>query len=210
MSSGTSGASGGAATSRSTYGSRSRGSQPQTGIAKERPADYYGGANVGFYYPGNPFSPWGRWYPWYNAGFGYGYVSYDPWRYGSSRYSLWRYGSWYNPYDPFCYSAGYWMCDAYGGGWSGGGGGGSTEEGESDVTGSVRLRISPAHAKVFVDGTLVGVVDDFDGLRGHLKLTLGTHVVEIKADGYETFVPEIVIAEGKTITVRGTLKKVAK
>lgn len=161
---------------------------------------------MGLYYPGNPFSPWGRWYPWFYGG--YGYVSYDPWRYGSSRYSLWRYGAWYNPYDPYCYGGGYWPCDSY---MTGGGSGSSSDEGdEEEPTGAVRLRISPAHAKVYVDGTLVGVVDDFDGLSGHLRLTLGTHLVEIKADGYETFVPEITISEGKTTTVRGSLKKSVK
>jgi hypothetical protein len=96
-----------------------------------------------------------------------------------------------------------------------GGGGGyssskSDDEDDEEAFGSVRLRISPAHAKVYVDGTLVGVVDDFDGLSNHLKLSLGTHLVEIKADGYETFVPQITIAEGKTTTVRGSLKKAVK
>ncbi len=167
---------------------------------------YYGNnANIGLYYPGSPFSPWGRWYPWFYGG--YGYVSYDPWRYGSSRYSLWRYGSWYNPYDPYC-SGGYWPCDSYMGG--GGGGSSSKDEDNEEAFGSVRLRVSPAHAKVYVDGTLVGVVDDFDGLSGHLKLSMGTHLVEVKADGYETFVPQITIAEGKTTTVRGSLKKLVK
>jgi hypothetical protein len=122
---------------------------------------------------------------------------------------MWRYGAWYNPYDPYCYGSGYWPCDSY---MSVGGGGYSSndDEDDEDATGSVRLRVSPAHAKVYVDGTLVGVVDDFDGLSNHLKLTMGTHLVEIKADGYETFVPQITIAPGKTTTVRGSLKKVVK
>jgi hypothetical protein len=103
------------------------------------------------------------------------------------------------------------MCESSGSFNNSGGGGRSTPDADDNAaTGSVRLRVSPAHAKVFVDGTLVGVVDDFDGLKGHLRLTLGTHLVEIKADGYETFVPEISVAEGKTTTVRGSLKKVVK
>jgi hypothetical protein len=94
----------------------------------------------------------------------------------------------------------------------GGGGGGysSNADDEDEAFGSVRLRVSPSHAKVYVDGTLVGVVDDFDGLSNHLKLSMGTHLVEIKADGYETFIPQITIAEGKTTTVRGSLKKLVK
>jgi hypothetical protein len=168
---------------------------------------YSGNSNIGLYYPGNVFSPWGRWYPWFYGG--YGYVSYDPWRYGTSRYSLWRYGSWYDPYDPYCYGGNYWPCDSY----SGGGGSSSSKRGDdesSELTGSVRLKVSPANAKVYVDGTLVGLVDDFDGLTGHLKLTMGTHLVEIKAEGYDTLIPEITIAEGRVTTVRGSLKKVVK
>ena len=70
-------------------GSRQQEGQPSTGRAIDRPASmYYGNGNMGLYYPGSPFSPWGRWYPWFYGG--YGYVSYDPWRYGVSRYSLWR------------------------------------------------------------------------------------------------------------------------
>jgi len=171
----------------------------------------YGGGgnnNVSFYYPGSPFSPWGRWYPWFYGG--YGYVSYDPWRYGVSRYSLWRYGSWYNPYDPYCYGSGYWPCDSFSVGGGGGYSSSSKDEDKDEAFGSVRLRVSPAHAKVFVDGALVGVVDDFDGLSNHLKLSMGTHLVEIKADGYETFVPQITITANKTTTVRGSLKKLVK
>jgi hypothetical protein len=164
---------------------------------------YYGNGNINLYYPGSPFSPWGRWYPWFYGG--YGYVSYDPWRYGSSRYSLWRYGSWYNPYDPYC-SGGYWPCDAY----MGGGGGSSDDDEDEEAFGSLRLRVSPTNAKVYLDGALVGTVDDFDGLSNHLKITMGTHLVEIKADGYETFVPQVEIKEGKTTTVRGSLKKIVK
>jgi hypothetical protein len=39
---------------------------------------------------------------------------------------------------------------------------------------------------------------------------MGTHLVEIKADGYETFIPQVTISEGKTTTVRGALKKLVK
>ena len=202
---GTFGSSSGSAASR-TYGSRDRGDRALIGSAKERPERLYGygNDNIGLYYPGNPFSPWGRWYPWYAGGFGYGYVSFDPWRSGNSRYSLWRYGSWYNPYEP-CYGGGYSLCGPSFGG--GGGGGDYDDDGE---TGSVRLRVSPSSAEVYVDGELAGIVDDFNGLSDHLQLTSGEHLVEIRAQGYETFLPEIDVALGKTTTVRGSMKKVKR
>ncbi len=188
-------------------GSRSRGDRPTTGTAVERPFGY-NTPNYNLYFPVDPFSPWGRWYPWYYGGFGYGYVSFDPWRYGTSRYSMYRYGAWYNPYDPWCYGVGYWLCDPWGGATTASYGGSSRDEGEEEPTASVRLRVSPAHAEVFVDGALVGIVDDFNGLSGHLKLTITDHLVEIKADGYETFVPKLDIEAGRTVTVRGSLKKI--
>lgn len=189
-------------------GSRSRGDRAAAGTAIERP---FGSVvpNYNLYFPYNPFSPWGRWYPWYYGGFGYGYVSFDPWRYGVSRYSMYRYGSWYNPYDPWCYGVGYWLCDPWGGATTASYGGSARNEDEDDEVpmASVRLRVSPASAKVYVDGALVGTVDDFDGLSDHLKLTLDEHVLEIKADGYETFVPKLDLTAGKTTTIRGALKK---
>jgi hypothetical protein len=204
------GSTAGAGSSTGAYlGSRSRDGRPVSGSAVERPFGYTG-PNYELYFPSNPFSPWGRWYPWYYGGFGYGYVSFDPWRYGASRYSLYRYGSWYNPYDPWCYGVGYWLCDPWGGAATSSYGGSSSDDTDSSVPmASIRLRLSPSSAKVYVDGALVGTVDDFDGLTDHLKVTAGEdHRIEVKAEGYETFVPDVVLEAGKTVTVRGSLKKI--
>lgn len=164
--------------------------------------------NLNLYFPHNPFSPWGRWYPWYYGGYGYGYVSFDPWRYGTSRYSIYRYGAWYNPYDPWCYGVGYWLCDPWGGATTSSYGGATAAPDRADApTASLRLRVSPSHAKVYVNGALAGTVSDFSGLTGHLKVPLDEPLIEIKADGYETFVPEVEITAGRTTTVRGSLRK---
>lgn len=164
--------------------------------------------NYNLYFPYDPFSPWGRWYPWYSGGFGYGYVSFDPWRYGASRYSMYRYGAWYNPYDPWCYDVGYWLCDPWGGAATASyGTRGNADDNIDAPIGSLRIRVSPATAKVYVDGALVGTVSDFSGLTGHLKLTAVQHLIEIKADGFQTFVPNIDVEAGKTVTIRGTLKR---
>ncbi len=73
--------------------------------------------------------------------------------------------------------------------------------------GSIRLRASPSSAKVYVDGTLMGIVDDFDGLSSHLDLAAGQHALELRADGYETYSGTINVLVGKTMTERVTLKK---
>jgi hypothetical protein len=52
------------------------------------------------------------------------------------------------------------------------------------VYGSVRLKVAPRHADVFVDGYYVGVVDDYDGVFQSLRLTAGPHQIEIAAPGF--------------------------
>ena len=73
-------------------------------------------------------------------------------------------------------------------------------------TGSLRLRVSPAQARVYVNDVFVGLVEEFNGLSNHLKLTEGEHMVEIRLEGYVTFVPEFTVTIGRTTTIRGTLK----
>lgn len=167
---------------------------------------------------GYPFSPWGRWYPWYAGGWGYGYVSYDPWRYGGTRwvwgrYGLWWYGPtpWYDPwYDPYFMYGGYYGYGSYGQAMYGYSGGGSGGEDSYRETGSVRLRVSPEQAQVYIDGVLQGLVDDFNGLGSHLSVAGGTHQLELRANGYVSLRDELVVETGRTQTYRATLKKSPK
>ena len=130
------------------------------------------------YYPIYPYYPYYPYYYPYGYGFGFGYYSAYPW-YGG-------FGGYYG-----------------GGGYSEGGGSYTTEM----ATGSIRLRASPSNAKVYVDGTLMGIVDDFDGLSNHLELSAGQHALELRADGYETYSGTINVQVGKTMTERVSLKK---
>jgi hypothetical protein len=75
-------------------------------------------------------------------------------------------------------------------------------------TGAVRLKVSPDTANVYIDGSLIGKATDFDGLLSHhLVLERGSHLLEIRADGYETFSKALTVEVGKTMTERVTLKK---
>jgi hypothetical protein len=189
-------------------GSRDRNGRPVVGEATPRVAGDYSTLPI--------FGPWGRWYPWYSSRYAsnyYGYVGFDPWyRYGSTRWGWCRYGmcydpfyGYYYPYDPF-YGSMY--------GWYGGGGYSSsyrdTGEREKKVVGSIRLKVNPDSAKVFIDGALVGTAGEFSGLRNHLELDGGRHEIELRADGYETYRGEIDVAAGKTMTERVTMKKIKK
>jgi PEGA domain len=178
-----------------TY-SRPRDGRPQTGTAVERftprpdgniypYVPYYGSYYNGYYGAGRYYWP---------GAFGLGFY-YDP--------------LWYDPfyYDPF--GGGYYGGGYYGGGYGGGGysGGGYGGGGYSKVgTGSVRLKIKPRDAQVYVDGYFVGTVDQFDGLFQKLSIDGGSHRIEIRAEGRETIQLDVLITPGETVTYQGELK----
>lgn len=152
--------------------------------------------------PGNAVSfpfygPWGGWYPWCYSGFGWGlgFLYYDPWFYGPTSWYWGRYGMWY---DPYAYFGDPYMTV----------GASSSSSSEEKLTfGSLRIKANVDEAKVYVDGALAGVVNEFNGLRDHLELQTGKHTVELRADGYSTVSTEVVISKDKTKTVRLELKK---
>ena len=149
------------------------------------------------------YGPWGQYYPLFGSGFGYGYgyLYYDPWSYGATRWLWGRYGMWYDP----------WGYDPYGSySYSSSGYSSSVRDTEPKRTGSIRLKANQKTAKVYIDGALVGVVDDFDGLSDHLELEGGPHQLELRADGYEPYVGVLNVEAGKTLTERVSLKRVKK
>jgi hypothetical protein len=172
---------------------RPRGDRPATGeaVARTGAPPVPGGRNGGgIYVPGGYY---GGYYPYGYGGLGFGsyYGYYDPW------------------FDPF-----YGGFGGYGYGGSGYGGGGyyggpqyssSSSLGEE---GSLRLKIKPREASVFVDGYYVGTVDDFDGMFQKLHIEAGPHRVEIRAPGYETLTFEVRLVPDHTTTYTGELKKI--
>jgi len=175
----------------SVSGQRNRGDRPVVGLARDRST---------IDRPSLPIviAPWTHWYPWYSGlGWNFGYVTYGPYGYGRSRW-LWGPYGWYDPwdYDPY-YSPSYrerYEEEGY-------------RESESRRLGSIRLRANPDSAQVFIDGALVGVVDDFNGMSNHLELEGGTHTIELRAEGYQPYTGEINVKVGKTLTERISLKK---
>ena len=181
-----------------TY-SRPRDGRQGTGTAVDRPAGYYGGGSGSptyvYRYPGY----YGRYYyPGYAFGLGYFYDPswYDPYYYGG------LYGSGYGGY----YGSG---GGGYGGGYGGGGyqGTGSSSYGQGPQ-GSLRLKIKPREAQVYVDGFFVGTIDDFDGTFQKLGIDAGAHRIELKAPGHETTTFEVLIMPNETVTYKGDLRRI--
>jgi hypothetical protein len=172
-----------------TY-ARPRDGRTVTGSAIDRrlaPPTYPGGIYVNPYYRYNYYYnryPYGYYWPAY--GFGLGYF-YDPW--------MWGYGPG-NYYDPYYY-----------GGYGGGGGTVRYREGEYRPVGSLRLKVQPREAQVYVDGYYVGEVDSFDGMFQKLTIEEGAHRIEIRATGFETAQFEVIIIPGETITYKGDMKR---
>ena len=73
---------------------------------------------------------------------------------------------------------------------------------------SLRLKIKPRDASVFVDGYYVGIVDDFDGIFQRLHIEAGQHHIEVRAPGYETLTFEVRLDPTHTTSYTGELKKI--
>jgi PEGA domain len=144
------------------------------------------GGDGGYYYSPYPYGyyydPYGYygsyWYPGY--AFGLGYFYYDPF--------------WYGGYTPYGYQGGY--------------SGGSSGSYSYREAGSLRLKIKPREAQVFVDGYYVGNVDSFDGMFQRLTIDAGGHKLEIRAPGYETLQVDVLITPGETVTFKGEMERV--
>ena len=176
---------------------RLRSAQTARGVAQPR-----GNARPG---PREPLTYGSRWTPWYGYGpssyYNYGYYGYSPFLYGGASWSWNRYG-WHDPYlfDPFGYAGYapyYWQSS----------GGINSDQDNGVPTGSLRLRVSPGHARVYVDGALAGIASEFGGLTNHLTIPAGLHQLELRADGFATLSTEVNVEAGRTRTERLGLKK---
>jgi PEGA domain len=180
--------------------SRPRGDRPASDVAVPRvgpqpPRDsgdrnrVYGVPGYGSDYYYDPYYYGGYGFGFYDYGF-YGYPFFSPYGFG---YGV-PYG-YFDPYagDPYDYGGGY---GAYSGRVYGG-----------HDQGSLKLKVKPRNAKVYVDGYYVGLVDEFDGAFQKLTLNGGRHKVELRAEGYETTEFDVLITPEQTVTFAGDMKK---
>jgi hypothetical protein len=131
---------------------------------------------------------------------GFGYYFYDPWSwygYGWPGYAGWGGWGWGGYYGNVPY---------YGGAYGGYGGYGATYAGPYGWSiGSVRLKVKPRDAEVYVDGYYAGIVDDFDGIWQRLRLDDGGHRIEIRKPGLQPLTFDVMVQPGRTVTYRGDL-----
>jgi len=132
-------------------------------------------------------------------------IGYYPWWIGAGLYS-----GYYGYYGGYGYSGGYGYYDPWYGAYpddpyqsSPGYGGGFADEG------SLRLKIKPREAEVYVDGYYAGIVDQFDGIFQRLHIESGPHRIEVRAPGYESLVIDVRISPDHTTTYEGEMKKIS-
>ncbi len=120
----------------------------------------------------------------YSAGF---YSSY----YGPSYYA---YGSRYYGYPSSYYAYSQWPPYGYGRGY--------------DLSGSLRLQVSPRETEVFIDGYYAGTVDDFDGIFQRLQVEAGDHDLELYLAGHRSLQRKVYLQPGRTFNIRHAMEPI--
>jgi len=130
------------------------------------------------------------------VGFGYGYghpfygapYFYNPywWGYGGFYGGFWGYPAYGYPYGPYPYPP-------YGYGYY-------------DPSSDLRLQVTPRTAEVYIDGFLVGTVDDFDGVFQRVHVPFGDHEVAIYAPGYHTIAQRMLFRPMQSYKIKDTMQ----
>ena len=139
-----------------------------------------------YYNGGHVYHPYYYGRPYYGYGGFYGGYYYYPYSFSfgiGAGYPYSRYS--YYPYYPYYYGYAY------------------------DPIASLRLRVIPHHAEVFIDGFYAGNVDEFDGSFQRLRLYPGHHTVEVFLPGHRMFRQNVYLQPGKTFTIEATLQPLA-
>lgn len=66
--------------------------------------------------------------------------------------------------------------------------------------------MTPRNAEVYVDGYLVGTVDDFDGFFQRLDVPVGGHELTVYLEGYRTFTEKVYFRPGATLAIEHDLE----
>ena len=81
-----------------------------------------------------------------------------------------------------------------------------------EITATLKLKIKPARAAVFLDGKFVGHAGDFGGAFKSMKISPGKHRVRVELPAYRTFETEVNLlanqeSEIKTELVKGSIEQ---
>lgn len=74
---------------------------------------------------------------------------------------------------------------------------------------SLRIRVTPPDAGVYVDGYYAGTVAEFDGQFERLRVVPGEHEVVVYLAGYRSLRQQLYLGPNSTRTIEGTLARLA-
>ncbi len=68
---------------------------------------------------------------------------------------------------------------------------------------SVRLKVAPKHAQVFLDGYYVGMAGDYDGIFSRLHTRIGEHEITLYLEGYRTLTQRVRLGRSTYLITHG-------
>jgi hypothetical protein len=69
--------------------------------------------------------------------------------------------------------------------------------------------VTPRNAEVYVDGYLVGTVDDFDGVFQRVRMPLGEHEITIYSPGYRSIAQRMLLRPFQSYKIKDTMQPLA-
>ena len=75
-----------------------------------------------------------------------------------------------------------------------------------DPTPELRVQVTPRQAEVYIDGYLVGTVDDYDGTFQRLHVPFGEHQISIYREGYHTISEPMLFLPGQSYNIKQAMQ----
>ena len=75
-----------------------------------------------------------------------------------------------------------------------------------DPTPELRVQVTPRQAEVYIDGYLVGTVDDYDGTFQRLHVPFGEHQISIYREGYHTISEPMLFRPGQSYNIKQAMQ----
>ena len=131
------------------------------------------------------------------VGFGYGHPVYAA-PYFYNPYWWGAYGGFYGGFWGYPYFAGAYAPYPYFG---------YPGYGYYDTSADLRLQVIPRTAEVYIDGYLIGTVDDFDGTFQRAHMPSGEHEVTIYSPGYQSITQRMLFRPWESYKIKDTMRQ---
>jgi hypothetical protein len=73
----------------------------------------------------------------------------------------------------------------------------------------LRIQVTPKEAEVYIDGYLVGNVNDFDGVFQRLHVPYGEHQISVYREGFRTFSEKMLFRPYESYNIKQVLQPIA-